>query len=106
MYKHLLDPEFPETCPGRPTETTCGLVAANWLLGADFIAWDKKAQLHIDEWGAKVFEVLIANGDTSNDTSWLAFADFGCLACGKCVRIQEEPYSDESVSIATPIQRS
>lgn len=98
MYKHILSPKLPNECPTEPTPQNCGLVAANYLLEMNLITWDDMDVAHIDPFGDDTLQVL------DRKQEWRigevpARVDFGCLACGKCVRIQDEPFGTESVDI-------
>lgn len=99
-YSHLIfNTELPKECPPEPSPTTCGAVAANYLLESMFVTWDDDGIGHIDAFGDNAKEVLDRKEDFIIG-EWPAKIDFGCLACGKCIRIMTEPFdSPESVQI-------
>lgn len=95
----IFNKALPDTCPDVPTHATCGAAAANFLLESMFVTWDEEGIAHIDEFGDSTKEVLDRKEDFIIN-EWPAKVDFGCLACGSCVRIMTEPFhSPESVQI-------
>jgi hypothetical protein len=75
-------------CPEKPTPQTCGLEAVRFLVEGNRIVlepFNEDTPIIMDIAARSVMEVLNIVGFEGN--GFHSIADFGCVACGKCVQI-------------------
>ena len=114
----MINPDFSEECPQNPSERTCGLAAARYLIKNELIyidveptdVMDRALDASIDEvpgvqWdnvATKDSLELVDQAGVDETSMPFANATFGCLACSKWVRVALEPFDTFTIEFVEP----